>query len=121
MRPSEIIAAAAYKAGVDPQVAMKFARAKVEQEGYKLIRFDESIMLIKHLAPDVATAAFFSADNHIKMIYDMKHFKQMLVNQGIKHLYLFNQNEFVLNALNLLGIHVTKSNTSAYPLMAEIA
>jgi len=120
MKPSEIIMLAAQQSGINPAAALKATSMKIRSEGLKPIRDKESLMLFKPLTQGVAKVYFISADSHLNMLSAFQTFKKFLKKHAIHHVFMANQNNLILSALDHSGIHPMPSNVPAYPIVARV-
>ena len=119
MKASEIIKQDAVRNGVDPAVLFKAIKQQVEAGSAVLLQQNDSVLLLKEIAPRTAEVHLFTVEKMTKLMSSLKKLLEKLQQSNIDTIYGKADNPEIIRLMEIAGVPVEESDNPQYNWKAQ--
>lgn len=120
MTPTEIIKADAARNGVSPTKVISSMKPDLKDGRSTLIQVDDSVLILKMIAPYTAELHLFTVEPVRKLIQSIKELVNKVSESGIRTVYGNADNEGIFQILTSAGVKIKESDIEGYNWRADV-
>lgn len=120
MTPTEIIKADAARNGVSPTKVISSMKPDLKAGRSTLIQVDNSVLIVKMIAPYTAELHLFTVEPVRKLIQSIKELVNKVSESGIRTVYGNADNEGIFQILTSAGVKIKESDIEGYNWRADV-
>lgn len=120
MNASEIISQYAQKLGLDINATLSEVKKLIDSPNGLAFQENDSVFLLNKLDKGVTAIHLFTSDSPQMFLMSVRNAVAKIKSSGITKIYGESENEDLANALDQLGVQVSKSDNPEYAWSAII-
>lgn len=120
MTPTEIIKADAARNGVSPTKVISSMKPDLKAGRSTLIQVDDSVLIVKMIAPYTAELHLFTVEPVRKLIQSIRELVNKVSESGIRTVYGNADNEGIFQILTSAGVKIKESDIEGYNWRADV-
>lgn len=120
MTPTEIIKADAVRNGVSPTKVISSMKPDLKAGRSTLIQVDDSVLIVKMIAPYTAELHLFTVEPVRKLIQSIRELVNKVSESGIRTVYGNADNEGIFQILTSAGVKIKESDIEGYNWRADV-
>lgn len=120
MTPTEIIKADAARNGVSPTKVISSMKPDLKAGRSTLIQVDNSVLIVKMIAPYTAELHLFTVEPVRKLIQSIRELVNKVSESGIRTVYGNADNEGIFQILTSAGVKIKESDIEGYNWRADV-
>jgi Icc-related predicted phosphoesterase len=120
MTPTEIIKADAARNGVSPTKVISSMKPDLKAGRSTLIQVDDSVLIVKMIAPYTAELHLFTVEPVRKLIQSIRELVNKVSESGIRTVYGNADNEGIFQILISAGVKIKESDIEGYNWRADV-